>query len=435
MKIRQIITKKRIIGILILLALIIVFSIVFQDAKRAIYFFALVYIATLVYLVASSLIKKWKGKKSKKKKPKEVSYRVKLTSIFTQIKQLRSGGKFTKEIAAVFLLPLSFAIALIATIVNDGQGSEIVGFSFSLTIFIILYLAIKRIFQKLMARKRQKSSSKEKADKPKTKILSRISRRKPSKKVVIGLLILLVLMIIIFLASQPGAVLEVVAGVGLTLAVIATLLFLVVDRFIQKRKVRELKEASLRAEVDSLKTQINPHFFFNTLNNLYGLTVEKSDMAPEVILKLSDMMRYTIYEGEKDRVALTDEITYIENFIELQKIRFHRELDVKFEHFIEEADIKVPPLLFIVLVENAFKHGAESLTGDTFIHMKLMSMEGSVLFEIQNNFEADEIRRSGGIGLKNLQRRLQLLFPEKHTLLLDGASNGVYKATLKFKMS
>ena len=168
---------------------------------------------------------------------------------------------------------------------------------------------------------------------------------------------------------------------------------------------------------------------------LYGLTVEKSDMAPEVILKLSDMMRYTIYEGEKDRVALKDEITYLESFIELQKIRFHRELDIKFEHFIEEVDIKVPPLLFIVLVENAFKHGAESLTENAFIHMKLMSMDGCVLFETQNNFEADETPKSGGIGLKNLQRRLQLLFPDRHTLFLDGTSNGVYKATLKFKIS
>ena len=221
----------------------------------------------------------------------------------------------------------------------------------------------------------------------------------------------------------------------LTISFIATLVFLVIDRFIQKRKVRELKEASLRAEVDSLKTQINPHFFFNTLNNLYGLTVEKSDMAPEVILKLSDMMRYTIYEGEKDRVALKDEITYSENFIELQKIRFHREVDVKFEQFIEEADVKVPPLLFIVLVENAFKHGAESITENAFIHVKLMSLNNSILFETQNNFEEDETIESGGIGLKNLQRRLQLLFPDDHTLVLDGTSNGVYKAVLKFKLS
>ncbi len=215
----------------------------------------------------------------------------------------------------------------------------------------------------------------------------------------------------------------------------ATLVFLVVDRFVQKRKVRELKEASLRAEVESLKTQINPHFFFNTLNNLYGLTVEKSDVAPEVILKLSDMMRYTIYEGEKDCVPLKNEITYLESFIELQKIRFQRELDIKFEHFIEEEDIKVPPLLFIVLVENAFKHGAESLTENAFIHMKLMSMNGSLLFESHNNFEAEEIQKSEGIGLKNLQRRLELLFPEKHSLTKNIIENNTFEVMLRLDLS
>jgi len=258
-------------------------------------------------------------------------------------------------------------------------------------------------------------------------------RRIINKKIIISVFLLLVLIVIIVIGSTNED--DETVPIILTILFIATLGFLVIDRFIQKRKVRELKEASLRAEVDSLKTQINPHFFFNTLNNLYGLTVGKSDKAPEVILKLSDMMRYTIYEGEKDRVAIKDEITYLENFIELQKIRFHREVDVKFEHFLEEDDIMVPPLLFIVLVENAFKHGAESITEDAYIHMKLMSLNGNILFESQNNFEVDESKKPGGIGLKNLQRRLQLLFPDSHTLILDGTGNGIYKAVLKFNIS
>ena len=297
---------------------------------------------------------------------------------------------------------------------DDGDNAVVI---FFIVLFITTpiatlgYFVVNRFIQKRKLRVLKDASLKTEVDSPKTQINQHLLRRKITKKLVTGILL--------FLKYFP----------------LTTLAYLVVDRFIQKRKVGELKEASLRSEVDLLKTQINPHFFFNTLNNLYGLTVEKSDMAPEVILKLSDMMRYTIYEGEKDRVALKDEITYLENFIELQKIRFHRELDIKFEHFIEEVDIKVPPLLFIVLVENAFKHGAESLTENAFIHMKLMSMDGSVLFETQNNFEADETPKSGGIGLKNLQRRLQLLFPDRHTLLMDGTSNGVYKATLKFKIS
>lgn len=250
-----------------------------------------------------------------------------------------------------------------------------------------------------------------------------------------ALKIILLILVLFTLAISSANNDDDAIGVIFGLVAFAAIAFLVVDRFIQKRNVRKLKEASLRAEVDSLKTQINPHFFFNTLNNLYGLTVEKSDKAPEVILKLSDMMRYTIYEGEKEGVTLKNEILYIENFIELQKIRFHREVDVKFEHFIEEIDLKIPPLLFIVLVENAFKHGAETITEDAFIHIKLMAMNNSILFETENNFEIDENKKEGGIGLKNLQRRLQLLFPENHTLELNGTNNGVYKVMLKFNLS
>jgi LytS/YehU family sensor histidine kinase len=259
-------------------------------------------------------------------------------------------------------------------------------------------------------------------------------RQKITKKLVIGILLLLVLIIIMITIAKTNDA-DMVIGIGSALASFATLGYLVVDRFIQKRKVAKLKEASLRSEVDLLKTQINPHFFFNTLNNLYGLVVEKSDMAPEVILKLSDMMRYTIYEGEKDRVAVKDEISYLENYIELQKIRFHRDIDIKFEHSIEEADIKVPPLLFIVLVENAFKHGAESLTEGAIIHIKLVSKDDSILFKTQNNFETSEIPQNGGIGLKNLQRRLHLLFPDSHTLILDDTRVGMYRTTLRFNLS
>ncbi|MCG8605738.1 histidine kinase, partial [bacterium] len=401
MRFRQKINNKLVIGILFLQALILVIAIGSADETdnvAAIFFTVLVIttpIATLGYFAVNRVIQKRKVGKGK-----EDSSSAEEGSPKTQINPHLSRRKITKKLVTGLLLFLKF---------------------FPLTAPV--YFVVNRFIQKRKAKKLEQTSLGAEADSPKTQISSSLAKRKITKKLVIGVLLLLLVLLIIIIASTSNDG-EAVLGVSFGFATIGTLLFLVVDRFIQKRKVRQLKEASLRAEVDSLKTQINPHFFFNTLNNLYGLTVEKSDMAPEVILKLSDMMRYTIYEGEKDRVALKDEITYLESFIELQKIRFHRELDIKFEHFIEEVDIKVPPLLFIVLVENAFKHGAESLTENAFIHIKLMSLNGSVLFETQNNFEADEgTGKSGGIGLKNLQRRLQLLFPDEHTLLIDGTSN------------
>ncbi|MEO0572598.1 MAG: histidine kinase, partial [Bacteroidota bacterium] len=128
------------------------------------------------------------------------------------------------------------------------------------------------------------------------------------------------------------------------------------------------------AELQLLKSQVNPHFFFNTLNNLYGLVVEKSEQAPEMVLKLSDMMRYTIYEGKEDVVSLTDEIQYLKNYIELHKIRHQKSVDIRFEHDVQ-SDLKVAPLLFIILLENAFKHGVEGLTENAFIRLELVTAQ------------------------------------------------------------
>ncbi|MBN4080925.1 histidine kinase [Caldithrix abyssi] len=428
MRLRQKINTKLVVGILLLLALIIFFTIAVRDEVKMTFFFAAIYIATLGYFIVDRYRQKRKGKELK-----ETSLTAEFDSQKTQINPHLSRRKITKKVIVGILLPLSITISAVANVVGGGHGDEVIGFCFVVTFIALGYFVVDQFIQKRKAREPKNAPLEGKVALPETQINPHLSRRKIYKKLVIGILLLLAPIIIIVIANQSDET-EIIVVISSIVAFIIMLVYLVVDRFIQKRKVRKLKEASLRAELDSLKTQINPHFFFNTLNNLYGLTVKKSDMAPEVILKLSDMMRYTIYEGEKDRVALKDEITYLENFIELQKIRFHRKLDIKFEVFIEKVDIKVPPLLFIVLVENAFKHGAQSLTENAFIHMKLMSMDGSVLFKTHNNFEADGTQKTGGIGLKNLQRRLQLLFPDRHTLLLDGTSNGVYKTTLKFNL-
>jgi len=131
--------------------------------------------------------------------------------------------------------------------------------------------------------------------------------------------------------------------------------------FKQIKSIITLKNEKSKAELALLKSQINPHFLFNTLNNLYGLTVEKSDDAPEVVLKLSDMLSYTIYEGKENFVPLKNEVTYLENYIALHRIRYHNNLDIIFNSQIT-GSFKIAPLLFIILLENAFKHGGK------FIH-------------------------------------------------------------------
>jgi two-component system sensor histidine kinase AlgZ len=193
-----------------------------------------------------------------------------------------------------------------------------------------------------------------------------------------------------------------------------------------------LKNEKSKTELIHLKSQVNPHFFFNTLNNLYGLVGTDAKKAQELILKLSDMMRYSIYEGEKEEVTLKAEVDYLKNYIELHKMRYHKEIDVTFEVQIED-DYKVMPLLFVILLENAFKHGVENLSKDAYVHININTRDRDVFFEIENNFDPTLPKEDKGIGLKNLKRRLELVYPNKHSLSFSTIEN-VYKAQLTLQI-
>ncbi len=206
--------------------------------------------------------------------------------------------------------------------------------------------------------------------------------------------------------------------------------FIISWLFNQIRSLRQLKNESSRAELMMLKSQENTHFLFNKLNNIYGLTVEKSDTAPEEVLKITDMMSYTIYEGKKDKVRLEDELEYLENFIELHKMRYHKTVDLEFHHQIMGEDYQVTPLLFIILLENAFKHGVENLTQDAWVKISLIAGNGKIMFAIENNFDPNELSEQHGIGIENLKRRLELIYPNKHGLSLRSEGN-VFKAQLQ----
>ena len=197
------------------------------------------------------------------------------------------------------------------------------------------------------------------------------------------------------------------------------------------KSLQTLKEEKMKAELRLLKTQVNPHFLFNTLNNLYGLTVEKSDDAPKLVLKLSDLLRYTIYYGEKDVVLLEQEVQYLDNYIKLQKIRYHKNVDIKFDCKFDK-NIKIAPLLFIILVENAFKHGVELLTEDAYVHIRLETVKNSIKFEIKNNFKLNNQQIKKGIGLDNLTNRLQLMYPNKYNLDIE-KRNTVHKVKLEIR--
>lgn len=220
----------------------------------------------------------------------------------------------------------------------------------------------------------------------------------------------------------------------LTLTIIAPLVYLALDRFVQKNRLLQTREQAYKAELALLKNQIHPHFFFNTLNNLYGLVQQKSDLAPEMMLRLSDLMRFSLYEGKKDHVSLTDEIAYLENYLTLQKIRIQKRVEISFEKSGEDVAIQIPPLLLIMLVENAFKHGVASLTEGAWVHLSLKASPQSLVFQVKNRFDPNHPKKPAGIGLANLQRRLDLLFPKRHQISV-GPSGDVFTANLVLDLS
>lgn len=177
-----------------------------------------------------------------------------------------------------------------------------------------------------------------------------------------------------------------------------------------------IKNETSKNELKHLQSQVNPHFFFNVLNNLYGLVERDSKKAQELIIKLSDMMRYSIYEGQKEEVSIAAEKAYLDNYIELHQMRYFKKVDVTFETDIEDEEKKIMPLMFIILMENAFKHGVEKLRFDAFVHIKMTSKDNNLYFEVKNNMDTEEEITKNGVGLKNLRRRLELVYPKRHSL-------------------
>jgi two-component system LytT family sensor kinase len=198
-----------------------------------------------------------------------------------------------------------------------------------------------------------------------------------------------------------------------------------------ERQKKELETEKLSSELAFLKSQINPHFLFNTLNNVYSLAFKKSDDTPEAILKLSKLMRYMLYESNEKQVFLSKEIDYLHNFIDLQKLRLSEKVEI---NFIVEGDVEgrlIEPMLLIPFVENAFKHGISYVDYPAIsIHLKLN--ESDLVFKVENtisNTYSPEMTDSG-IGLANVKRRLNLLYPDKHKLHIKDSINE-YKVLLK----
>lgn len=197
-------------------------------------------------------------------------------------------------------------------------------------------------------------------------------------------------------------------------------------------KTTQLQQQNLKVEIqniniekDFLKSQLNPHFLFNTLNNLYGLIVKKDDSAPEVVLNLSDIMSYTLYESNSEKVALKKELDFIRNYFELEKMRYPKDKNIQLEIIGDDqiSGLYIAPLLTFTFIENAFKYGLKK-SYNQFFNQKIKIENETFYFVLENDFDKTEIKKEfGGIGLENIKKRLQLLYPNQHDLKISTLEN------------
>jgi two-component system, LytTR family, sensor kinase len=202
-----------------------------------------------------------------------------------------------------------------------------------------------------------------------------------------------------------------------------------------KRDSRKLRVEKQEAELNFLKSQTNPHFLFNTLNNIYALSRDKSDLAPESILKLSKILRFMLYETSGSFIAIEKEIRIINDYIALERLRYDESLTVDFNHNVEDMKQALPPLLLIPLVENAFKHGVSETRGRPFVDIHLSVNNRQLNFIVKNSNEGLGIDAGvkESIGLSNLRRQLELQFEQYELTVQPG--EGIFTAILKINLA
>jgi len=198
---------------------------------------------------------------------------------------------------------------------------------------------------------------------------------------------------------------------------------------VQRRK-NDLEAANTKAELSLLKSQVNPHFLFNTLNSIYYMSLKKMDEAPKAIITLSDMMRYLLTEATVDFVTLEQEIDYINKYIGFQKLRISKSTTIDYSLNGNVENIQIAPLLLIPFIENAFKYGVSSNT-DSLIKIQIDVEEKKLMLYVENSIIAREEETEGtSLGIKNISKRLELLYPDNHKLTIDNDGN-IYHVNLQ----
>ncbi|MGB6151722.1 MAG: histidine kinase [Pricia sp.] len=208
--------------------------------------------------------------------------------------------------------------------------------------------------------------------------------------------------------------------------------------FAQKKEEETIrnKNENLQTELKLLKSQINPHFLFNSLNNIYALSIIDSGKTQQGISYLSNMLRYVLYECEQELVPLAKEVAYIENYIKLFTLKSSQIYPITAKFIIEDKSVKVAPMLFIPFMENALKHSNIEKITDTFIRIRLEADSSNIRFEVENSVPEIPVQKDavGGIGLENVKKRLKILYPGKHRLNIKESAT-TYKVNLTIDLN
>lgn len=206
-----------------------------------------------------------------------------------------------------------------------------------------------------------------------------------------------------------------------SVAAIAICIKLFKTRYESVQREKELKTQKLTAELNFLKAQMNPHFLFNTLNNIYALSLNNSPETSNSILKLSELLRFMIHDGSLEKIRLSEEISTLKDYIELEKLRYGDRLNIIFEKDIDNENEMIAPLLLLPFVENSFKHGASESRFASSLNISLYLKNGILTFKVINSKENEEPNKHG-IGLKNIKRQLELIYGKYHSLEIKNSS-------------
>ena len=217
--------------------------------------------------------------------------------------------------------------------------------------------------------------------------------------------------------------------------IVTTLIKLSIDWFyFNSNENRELKirNQEIQTQLSTLRSQINPHFLFNSLNVVYALAIENKTQTKDAIVQLSDILRYVIYDSNTERVSLKDEVTLLKNYIEFQQFRHQQTENINFNCSIEDENYSVYPMLLLPLVENSFKYGIKGDIHHTFIHINLTQIGNAFSFEIENNYSESQMETNGhsGVGLENIRKNLAIVYPKNHEFKVDKTKEA-FKVTLK----